>query len=158
MRYFKIMNLEEISGDDSLGRILIYKDGLNEDIYMDINKKEEGEHCWGIYFTDIKHIFAYLNYGVYVREVIVPENAIFEERGERMSINSEYIPGYHADKVYLNPRMELSDISTIMFLVHIGADISVEDYFILKWAKRNNYNDIYHYIKLLKEMKEKDGN
>lgn len=48
-----------------------YKEGLNEDI----NELEENIDCGkGLHFTDIDHIFNYLNYGTLIADVTLPKN------------------------------------------------------------------------------------
>ena len=74
MKYYKITNKEECHND------MIYKTGLNIDI-LPFNPSGDCEEG-GIYFSDIKNILSFINYGPWIREVTLPENEeIYENPG-----------------------------------------------------------------------------
>ena len=73
--YFKITNTEENHNG------LQYHTGLVEDILP--FQKEGSCVPGGIYFSDEKHILDFLNYGFWIREVNVPEDAEIVEDPQR---------------------------------------------------------------------------
>ena len=74
-----------------------YRDGLNEDINT-FNPNGENE-LGGLYFTNIDNIFDYMNYGINVREVIIPNDA------------SVYVENksFKANKIILGKKMCIDD-------------------------------------------------
>jgi hypothetical protein len=64
--FFKITNAKENHNGFQ------YVDGLN---ILDKEFQEEGSCVeGGLYFTDVQHIFDFLDYGIYLREIILPFN------------------------------------------------------------------------------------
>lgn len=113
-----------------------YQDGYNDlSKYLDL----EG-NPYTCYFTDIEHIFAYLNYGPCYREIIVPEDAELHSSTDIMSINP--IPEWNSNKVKLGD-VKIFNLANIKDLISKGADISVENYYIVEWALMRNFEVFY---------------
>ena len=129
MKYYKILNEEECH------RGLQLKTGLNVDPEP-FNPSGDCEPG-GIYFAR-EDIFAFLNYGPWIREVVIPEDAqVYENPGKPKK--------WKADKVILRER-ERININVIKRLIKEGANPRVCDSEPLRWAAHNKYTDI---IKLL---------
>ena len=65
MRFFKVTNNSEVHHG------FVYKDGYNED---HLPFQDTGNCCpGGLYFTDERSVHMFLEYGVWLREVYVPE-------------------------------------------------------------------------------------
>lgn len=64
-KYFKVTNDKEIHNG------YVYKDGLNilDKPFQEIGSCVEG----GLYFTTAKHIHKFYSYGIYLREITLPE-------------------------------------------------------------------------------------
>lgn len=86
----------------------------------------------GMFFTDIKNIFNYCNYGPIVLELIIPEDAKIGVYPEKMSIDSVEIPGWCADKIIVNKILYLTNPDDVIYLIDKGADISCDNYLIIK--------------------------
>ena len=118
MTYYKITNESE----NHYG--LQYQDGLVEDI---IPFAQEGSCCdGGIYFSDEKNILEFLNYGVFIREIEIPNDAQMVKNPEGNK--------WRASKVFLHPRKDLREVSTWKFIIESGIDIHAWDYVVLCWA------------------------
>lgn len=101
----------------------------------------------GIYFTDIKHIFAYVNYGPIVCVLTIPEDATVIWDPESLYVNGNgRIPGWFTDKVEIKDFMDINDLSTIWALTARGADVSVDEYSIIRYALRSNVT-LWEYFK-----------
>ena len=113
--YLKITNKAENHNN------LQYHDGLIQDI-LPFQKKGS---CvpGGIYFSDEKHILEFLNYGVYIREVQIPEDADFVEDPSGNK--------YRASKIILKERKDLRELNTWKWLVQNGVDIHANNNFAL---------------------------
>jgi hypothetical protein len=99
--YLKITNAKE----NHFG--LQYHDGLNID---PLPFAKEGSCCTGgIYFTTPEYICRFLYVGIYIREVIVPEDAemVLDPQGDK----------WRASKVTLFPRKDLREVNTWKWLV-----------------------------------------
>lgn len=117
-----------------------YKMGINE-----ITEEQLKENPYfGLYLTDIKHIFAYLNYGPILCEVEIPEDATVVEDDESMWICGPIIPGYRANKINVISMLPLS-ASLVAHLISEGADISVDDYNLFSYALYHN-KEIWDYL------------
>lgn len=93
---------------------------------------EEGEQMV-CYFTDVEHIFAYLNYGPVVRSVTFPNNTIIKYDPEKMVKDGPDIPGWYSECVILG-KPRIFNLKTIKKLIKDGADVNVDDGFLFKWA------------------------
>lgn len=76
-----------------------------------------------IYFTDLEHIFAYLNYGPILLEIIIPENATVEYAPEEMQRDTQSIIGWYSDKIYVQSVYYLNNLDVIKECIANGADM-----------------------------------
>ena len=129
MKYYKITNESENHNG------MQYKTGLNVDI-LDFNP---GGDCTsgGIYFAS-KDILAFLSYGVWIREVTIPED---EEVYENPNIPKKY----KAHRVILGERRRI-DVSVIKDLVEQGANVHANDDCALRWATENGHLEVVKYL------------
>jgi len=89
----------------------------------------------GLYFSDIKYIFEYLDYGDKVCILTIPDDAqVIEVKNK-----------YKADKIYINEMMEMN-CDAIKYLVEHGADITTEDNYAIRWAATNGHFDVVKYL------------
>jgi hypothetical protein len=125
MKYYKILNKEEKHHG------LQYRDGLNID---PLSFAEEGTCVpGGIYFAS-KDIFAFLDYGIWIREVTIPDDAkMVRDPG----CGPEKL---RANKVILGPRRKI-DIEVIGELIDEGANIRANDDCALRWAAENGHTE-----------------
>lgn len=128
-KYYKIVN--SLCG---LGGIHHYTLGLNEYNYEKLESIKFGD---GLYFTNIENIFAYIDYGPILLELSIPENAKVSYEPEQLSIVSEEIPGWCANKIFVES-MQILDGSTIMKLIDRGAKVSANNYQLFVWACKYN--------------------
>ena len=131
MEYVKLVNC--VGGHPKIHN---YTLGINE--YNDFSPTD------GMYFTYPKYIFNYISIGSTV--VIGQEIRGFEPEydPESLSIDSEEIPGFRFRKINIVCIQEL-DVEMMKYLLSIGADISVNNYSIVKWSYRYN-KKIYMYL------------
>jgi hypothetical protein len=132
--YFKITNEEENH------RGLQYKDGLVEDI-IPFNDDVNASCCeGGIYFSDIKNILNFCNYGTWIREIELLEDTKFvmDPKGDK----------WRANKVFMHPRKKLFTVETFKWLIENGADIHASKNGFLQWASENGHLEV---IKILVE-------
>lgn len=142
-RFFKVLNAANYKNGYE------YEDGLNN-LANFIGADNEPFNC---FFTDIKHIFAYIYYGPCFREVFIPDSTAFiYEKGEEISANS-YIPGWYSDKVILGD-VKLWTSENVKWLIEQGADISVENYQIVKWALMYNFEIFYFLQEYICDLSE----
>ena len=164
--YFKITN----AGENHHG--FQYSDGLNV-LKGKFNDDPNASCCaGGLYFTNAENISKFLDYGIYLREVILPTynpdfQMIKDPQGDK----------WRANMIILGKRYDLSDIETLRYLVqngfdiHVnnnsalrlsaengymvvvkslvenGADIHAEDDYALRWSARNDHLEIYNFLK-----------
>jgi len=129
MNFYKILNEKESHHN------LQYKTGLN----IDPLPFDPSGDCepGGIYFAS-KDILAFLDYGSWIREVILPEDAmVYENPGSPKKLK--------ADKVILGERRRIG-IEVIQELINEGADPKPYKSHALIWASGNGHLDI---VKLL---------
>ncbi|BCS83559.1 putative ankyrin repeat protein [Cotonvirus japonicus] len=69
-----------------------------------------------LFFTDIKNIFKYVNYGIYVAEVITPKNA--------QIVKDPHQDKWRTDKIITQNIQDLREINTLKNLIKLGADIN----------------------------------
>jgi hypothetical protein len=128
--YLKITNKEEKHHG------LQYRDGLVEDIvpFLKLGSCVPG----GIYFTAVEYICRFLGYGVWVREVIIPEGAkiVGDPEGDK----------WRADKVVLSSRRDLGEVETWKWLEENGVDIHSYDEAALKYATSRGYLEVVKYL------------
>ena len=134
--YYKIMNSLDVEGDFS------YDLEYNDFSYTDFKP----------YFTDIKHVFAYCNSGSFVREIEIP----YDGNIEKFHDKELDIPVYSSDKIIVGLGHRLNSEGTIKYLIESGADVTVNDYAIIKWSIIHGDKWIYKYLINLFDDKEKD--
>jgi len=94
----------------------------------------------GFYFTDINHIFRFLDYGIYLREIILPHD------NSLRFIQDKSRDKWRANMIIFGKRRNLSDINTFKHLVECGADIHIDNDRALRWSIENGYIDIFKYL------------
>jgi len=129
MKYYKILNeYEKHNG-------LQYKTGL---IVDPVSFNPSGD-CLpgGIYFSR-EDILAFLDYGPWLREVILPDDAkVYQNPGVPIK--------WKADRVILGERVQI-DLQVIKDLVEEGADIHVDSDYALRWAGYKGNLDIVKFL------------
>ena len=128
--YYKITNKTEYHNGYQ------YVDGLN---VLDKPFEPVGSCVvGGFYFTTVEHIFKFLDYGCYLREIILPKNCqwVQDPDGDK----------FRADKIILGKRYDLTDPLIFQLLVERGADIHEQHDHVLEWASRNGHLDIIKYL------------
>lgn len=115
--YYKVTNKKECHHGYQ------YKNGLNID-KQEFNDDPEEKCGNGLYFTDKENIKRYLNYGIYIRKVYVPVDALtigsITKNGKK----------YRANKIVLGKKYNIWEFSTIK-----------------KFDLNNNSNDLAYIIK-----------
>ena len=129
MNYYKILNEEETHHD------LKYHNGLN----VDPLPFNPSGYCasGGIYFAR-EGILAFLNYGLWIRQVALPE-------GEPIYENPGSPKKWKAKRVILGTRKRI-DLQVIKELVEEGVNIHTSNDYALIWAAENGYLDIVEYL------------
>ena len=135
--YFKVTNSTENHNGFQ------YSNGLNV-LQEKFNNDPNASCCeGGLYFTNAKNIFKFLDYGLYLREIILPtDNPDF-----RM-IKDPTGDKWRANMIILGARHELCNVDTFKFLIDNGADIRVRNDYALTWSAKNSRLDV---LKLLIE-------
>ena len=129
MKFYKIMN------NDETHHGIKYKTGLNVDP-VPFNPSGDCEKG-GIYFAG-EDILAFLDYGIWIREVVVPENAqVYENPGTPKK--------WKADQVILKKRKKIT-LKVIEELIAEGADPKADSSRALRWAAENGHTEC---VKLL---------
>ena len=131
MKYYKITNKEEKHNG------LQYQDGLIVDPvpFNPTGNCETG----GIYFAS-EDIFAFLDYGPWLREVTLPADVqVYENPGEPTK--------WKADKVFLGSRREIN-AQVIKKLIEEGANVHAGNDYALRYASENGHTQV---VKLLLE-------
>ena len=131
--YFKITNAEENHHGFQ------YADGLN--VLIEEFNDDPNQSCCagGLYFTDAANIFEFLDYGVYLREVILPtDNADFK----MIKDNDKW----RANMIILGKRYDLFNVDTFEYLIECGANIHADDDYALKCSAENGHLDVVKYL------------
>jgi ankyrin repeat protein len=131
MTYYKITNKTETHHG------LKYKTGLNVDP-LPFNPRGD---CTpgGIYYTDAENILYFLDYGPWIREVILPKDAqVYQNHGLPKK--------WKADKVKLGPRHKWCSLEIIKKLIKEGADIHIDDDYVLRLAAESGHLDVVKYL------------
>ena len=126
-KYYKVIN--SIMG---VPGIQTYQIGLNISEKFNIESKD------GIYFTDIKHIFSYINYGPIIAVLTIPDDVEIYRYDEMLSNDSEPTPGWFAEKVMIEKFYDKNTFYHILSLIIQGADVSCADYAVIKYALMHN--------------------
>jgi len=129
MKYYKITNEKENHHG------LQYKTGLNED---PVPWNPNGNcQAGGIYFAS-KDILVFLSYGIWIREVVIPQGVpVYRDFGRSEK--------FKAPKVLLKRRRKIT-AEVIQELIEAGADPKACDSYALRWAAKNGHLEI---VKLL---------
>lgn len=145
----EIMNLFE---DDYLFKVtnqyedhygFKYTDGLN------ILKEPFSEHghCveGGLYYSNIKSIFTFLERGIYLRRVKLPW---YDNNFKVVADHEHDIKKWRTNKMILKKRRSLFDINTYIYLIARGASVTGENrYRILSFAQRHNLPKLDEFIR-----------
>jgi len=131
--YFKITNLEENH------RGFQYNDGLNV-LKEEFNNSSASCVAGGLYFTDIDHIFEFLEFGIYLREVTLPTN------DPDFKIVKDDNNKWRTNKIILRKRRNLIDVSTFEYLINQGADIHTKNDYAVRWASKNGHLDVVQFL------------
>ncbi|AVG46616.1 ankyrin repeat protein [Acanthamoeba polyphaga mimivirus] len=92
----------------------------------------------GLYFTNINNIFKFINYGIYLVKVTIPEDA--------QMVKDPDNDKWRADKIIISDKRDLRQIDTIKYLVENGANIKRDYHFMIDFAINNGLHDILEYI------------
>ena len=126
-KFFKVLNAANYESGYE------FHDGLN-DVSKFLNLDGMNYYC---FFTDIEHIFAYLDNGPCFREIQIPEGT----KVQRKTLKDN-TPIYFSNKAILGP-VKTFTVDTIKELISLGADISTDNYAIVRWALQNNFEVFY---------------
>ena len=118
-----------------------YVDGLN--ILQEKFNDDPNQSCCkgGFYITDVTHIFEFLDYGIYLREITLPED----------DINFKIIKDPNGNKwrtnmIILGKRVDLFNVDTFKYLIEHGADIHIQNDYVLRYSARRGYFDIVKFL------------
>lgn len=137
--YFMITNAEENYHGFQ------YHDGLNIlDKYVS-NELLSRDYFWDQihYFSDAANILKYLDYGIYLREIELPD-----KDPDFKIINNSEGDKWRANKIILGKKYLLNDPLTFRFLIEKGVDIKVNNNYAICWASEHNSLEI---VKILVE-------
>lgn len=110
-----------------------YKDGLN---VLEKEFDPSLDYCANeLYFSDIEHIFDFIEFGIYVREITLPiDNAEFKI----VRLDNKY----RANMIILGKQYRLNNIETMKMLSDRGAKMNKDN--LLLWSAQNCY---WHLVK-----------
>ena len=133
--YFKITNPAENHNGFQ------YSDGLN--VLKEKFNDDPNKSCCagGLYFTNGENIFKFLNYGIYLRDVILPSDdpdfqKIKDPEGDK----------WRANMIILEKRYDLSNVDTFKYLVEKGANIHADNDCALQWSAREGNLDVVQFL------------
>jgi hypothetical protein len=130
--FFKITNTEENHNGFQ------YVDGLN---ILDKEFEEEGSCVeGGLYFTDIEHIFDFLDYGINLREIILPFN------DPNFKCVNDGPNKWRANMIILGKKYDLTNVDTFKYLISLEADVGTNNNFAIGWASENGYLEVVKYL------------
>ena len=132
MNYYKITNQREVHN------YMRYKDGLNVDV-LPFNPTGDCQ-SGGIYFASTD-ILAFLDYGPWIRKVIIPEGETIYENPSTLDNPKKY----KSHSVFLEPRRRVN-AGVIKKLIEEGANIHAGNDNVLKWASKNGYLDVIKFL------------
>jgi hypothetical protein len=130
--FFKITNAKEKHHDFQ------YVNGLN---ILDKEFQEEGSCVvGGLYFTDVEHIFKFLDYGIHLREIILPlDNPNFK-------CVKDDADKWRANMIILGKKYDLTNVDTFKYLVGLGADVKTINNCAVQLASENGHFEIVKYL------------
>lgn len=132
--YYKITNVDENHNGFK------YQDGLN--VLKQKFNDNSYDHCviGGLYFTDVEHIFEFLDYGIYVREIMLPlENPDFKMIKDGKN-------KYRANMFILGKKYDLDKIETFKMLIEKGANVHAGNEYALRYSIRNGNLEMVKYL------------
>ena len=132
MNYYKITNQREVHN------YMRYKDGLNVDV-LPFNPTGDCQ-SGGIYFASTD-ILAFLDYGPWIRKVIIPEGETIYENPSTLDNPKKY----KSHSVFLEPRRRVN-AGVIKKLIEEGANIHAGNDNVLKWASAYGHLDIVKFL------------
>ena len=131
MKYYKIFN------EAHTHHGMEYKNGLNTDsIPFNSNPKHscvEG----GLYFSDKDHICEFLDSGVVIREIELPENELVVKNGTTK---------YRSHSIILKKKHDLRNVNTWKWMIKQGINIHADDDYALRWASLNGHIDVVKFL------------
>jgi len=130
MKYFKIFNEEDKHNGFQ------YVDGLNIDIIPFNDDPTESCAEGGFYFSNADHICEFLNYGNYIREVTLPDDAkVLKDRNK-----------WRADKLFLHERKNLSKVETWEWMINQGINIHAYNDYALRLSAIRGHIDVVKFL------------
>jgi hypothetical protein len=112
--YYKITNLEETHFGYK------YNDGINIDtkpfVPINYDDKFSGLYFTGLHFTDLHYLHNFVNYGVNIREVIIPLNTPVHTNYENHTNHNICIVKYKAPVIYFGKKYNMKCLSDIVEL------------------------------------------
>jgi hypothetical protein len=118
-----------------------YRDGLNI-LKKPFNSDPNLSCCsGGFYFTNIKNIFQFVEYGCNVREITLP----LSDPGFKI-VKDPQGDKWRANKIILGKKYDLWIIETLKMLVEKGADIHITGDYVLQLASQCGYLEIVKYL------------
>ena len=135
--YFKITNAEENHHGFQ------YVDGLN--VLTEKFNDDPNRSCCagGFYFTDAANIFNFLNYGIYLREVVLPtDNVDFKMIKDKNKDNDKW----RANMIILGKRYNLYSLDTFKYLIEKGANVHADNDYALRRSAKNGHLDVIKYL------------
>lgn len=92
-------------------------------------------------FYSVVDIFNFMDGGIYIIEVVLPT----ENENFKMTKNDKYNE-YYANMVIVGQKYELVRPETFKLLIEQGADVSINDFYVLTWNCENNHLDTVKYL------------
>ncbi len=126
MKYYKILK------DDLKHHDMQYKEGLN----TDINGFDSKPCCGGgLFFSDAKHIFEFLDYGTKIAEVEIPDGV------DVIQVSTKF----KAHSIILK-NIRVIDLGAIKELVKQESDVHTRGGLVLEWASEHGHLEIVKYL------------
>lgn len=129
------LNTEEHT--DELYYTVTFQDTLPGVFTPDKNEDIIGD----LYFTNVRNIFRFINYGCFVVEVTLP----LDDPSFNMT-RGQFSDRWKCNKLILGNKYRLSDVNTIKMLVKKRANYRIADDILLRWSARSGYLDIVRYL------------
>ncbi len=146
--FYKITNATECHYDFQ------YKDELN--VLTDDFAESGSCVTGGFYFTDIHHIFQFLDYGCYLRIVELQRKARLVDCSLERSILPLTDPDFkcvkdgqnkwRSNKIILKDKMDLWKATTFEYLKKQGADIRADNDYAVGWASRKGHLEVVKFL------------
>ena len=133
--YFKITNKDENHNGFQ------YVNGLNilKDEFID----DPNQSCCkgGLYFTDAANIFKFTNYGIYLREILLPsDNPDFKMVKDKTGYK------WRANMIILDKRYDLFNVDTFKYLEEKRANVHAKNDHALRLSARYGHLDVVKYL------------